>query len=119
MFGKKELSNVGLRRLWEGHKELNLRLSQKEKLEALRASEQQVRDYYRDKFVRRERFLDTLAREAEEANEIDKEKALKEICKKEKRDREFRRLRYILRPRSAGVAPEVEVPSGMDSVDQM
>ena len=51
--------------------------------------------------------------------EAESEKAIKEINKRERRNREFGYLRNVLKPRREDVVPEVEVPKGEDTVEEM
>ena len=69
--------------------------------------------------MRREKFLEELAKVAEENNKGDLEKSIKEIGKRERKNREFGYLKNILKPRSEDVIPEVEIPKGETSVPQM
>ena len=50
---------------------------------------------------------------------MEKEKILRVLAEKEKRHREYWRLRYVLKPKVAGVVPEVRVRRGVTSVDHM
>ena len=47
------------------------------------------------------------------------EKAVNEIRKQEKRNREFRFLRKVLKPMSGNMVPEVDVPEDVESIDEM
>ena len=119
LYKKRSSSRTGLKKRWEGHKEEHAGWSKVEKLVALRNVEEKITDCYRKRFEKREMFLNKLVSEAEVGGEIEKERALKTVAEKEKRQREYRRLRYILKPKAPGAIPEVEVPSGGMSVDEM
>ena len=56
---------------------------------------------------------------AEGRNDIEREKAIRSIAQNEKRNREFKKLRRVLKPRWGGVLPGVDIPRGMKSVDEM
>ena len=60
-----------------------------------------------------------LASEAGKQGDIESEKVIKEINKREKRNREFGYTRSVLKPRREDVVPEVKVSKGEDTVEEM
>ena len=116
---RKKGSHERMTRIWKGHQQCNLQLSVADMLAHLEKADENVREVYRKKYTRREKFLVELASEAGEKGEEEREKAIKEINKREKRNREFGYLRNVLKPRREDVVPEVEVPKGEDMVEEM
>ena len=63
LYKRKRLSEVGLQKIWEGHKIGNVILPVTKKLVALKEAEEKVQHYYKRKYERREKFLEALVKE--------------------------------------------------------
>ena len=108
-----------LARMWEGHQQDNPRLSIEDKLSWPNKADKNVQEVYWEKYTQREKYLVELASEARKQGDEESEKAIKEINKRENRKWKFDYLRNVLKPRREDVVPEVKVPKGEDTVEEI
>ena len=97
MFPQKTLAKEELSKIWSGHIESDLLLSRKEHKKRLVQAQLEVMLQYKEGVERRDAFLVEHAKQAGISGEKEVEKAVNEIRNQEKRNREFRFLRKVLK----------------------
>ena len=108
-----------LKRLWEGHEKGNWILSDEDMRARLREVDGRIKEFYREKCARREKYLGELAAQYDEAKNKDMSKCVKEIKRKERMKIDYARLRQATGKQNKQATPEVEVPEGVKDVSEM
>ena len=119
LYQRRNQTDEGLRRVWAGHVRENLRRPRREIRRELESAQEEVLKYYADRSARRDQILRECSEKAGAKGDKEVEKAVTEMRASEKRNREFRFLRKVLKPRNYGVEPEVDVPEEVEDVEEM
>ena len=96
-----------------------MNLSKRQKTEELRRAEEKVLELYKKEVSLRDQFLKEEAEQRGIEGDQETAQAIKIIRKRERRNREFRFLKGILKRRHEDSVPEVEVPDGCNTLEEM
>lgn len=115
----KNLTHSVLKKLWEGHREGNWNMSDRDMRVRLRGVDMKIKEYYGRREERREKYLEDLAEEYKGKGQKATGAIIEEINKKEKRRKEYNKLRNEMKEGRQVTEAEVKVPKGMTSVGKM
>ena len=107
------------KRVWPGHTPKNWRMSDRDVREKIRDTEKELEEYKERQEEMRTEFLEELAQDRGAKGEEEVAKAIREINRREKEAREWRRIKHATKGKRGRTLPEVQVPRGERNTEDM